>query len=151
MSTGDWSESDEPEIGARCLKLCREVIWNANDPEAPYTLRGVIQSLRPRTGYPTYLAQPVHLYAEFFGEAGERDVWFDLVRLVFDADGDLADEVEETVFGPFSLNLTPNLFVQGRWYVLRRVPFPAAGLYEFRLRIAGVSAPLIAERVQLEE
>lgn len=127
------------------------MIWNANDPEAPYTLRGVIHSLCPRTGYPTYLDQPLHLYVEYYGEAGEQDVWFDLVRLVFDDDGDLTDEVEETVFGPFSLNLLPNRFVQGRCYVLRRVPFPSAGLYEFRMRVGGVAEPLITQRVQLED
>ncbi len=150
MSTGDWSESEEPEIGARCLKLCREVIWNANDPEAPYTLRGVLRGFRPRSSFPAVTPQPVFVYAEYFGEAGEYDVWFDLVRLVMGDDGEMVDEADETTFGPYSLRLLPDLFAQGRSYVLRRVPFSEPGLYELRLRVGGVSQHLIAERLFVE-
>jgi hypothetical protein len=93
MSTADWSVNEEPEIGARCLKLCREVIWNANDPRAPYTLRGILYGFHPRAGFPFLYPHPLHLYAEFFGEAGEFDVRFDLVRFVSDEDGEIVDEV----------------------------------------------------------
>ena len=85
--------SDEPEVAARCLKLCREVIWNPNDPRAPYTLRGVLYGFHPRAGFPFVYPHPLHLYAEFFGEAGAYDVWFDLVRLVTDEDGEIVDEI----------------------------------------------------------
>jgi hypothetical protein len=54
------------------------------------------------------------------------------------------------VFGPFALRLLPDQFVQARQYVLRRVAFPTPGVYELRLRIGGVTASLVAERLFLE-
>ena len=125
--------------------------WNGSDPEAPYVLSGALHSFCPPQGYPAVSGHPFHLYVAFIGEGEEQDVWFDLVRLIHDEDGDVVDELEETAFGPFTLNLLPNRFVQGRWYVLRHVTLPVPGLCEFRLRLGGVEEPLLSERIQLEE
>lgn len=125
-------------------------MWNGSDLEAPYSLRGVVQRLRPRSGYPAVIPQPLYLYAEYYGESGELDVCVDLVRILMDDDGDVTDEVEEACYGPYSLTLHPGRFVQGRSYVLRALPLPEWGVYELRLRVAGVEAPLISERLHAE-
>ncbi len=145
------SDGDEPEIGARCLKVCREVIWNADDPDAPYTLRGVVQRFRPPPGYPAIYRRPVYLYVEYFGGSEECEIWFDLVRFVSDDDGEAVDEIELASFGPFVFNPDPGRFVQGRSYVVRSLPLPEPGVYELRLRIGGVGMPLITERLFAED
>lgn len=150
MSTGDWSESEEPEIGARGLTLCRRVEFDASHPDAPYTLRGILSVFHVRGRLPGVWREPVWLYVEFFGEPGDREVWFDLVRLVYDEGGQLVDEIEETSYGPYALSLLPGLFVQGRSYFLPRVPFTEAGIHEFRLHVAGVSDVLVSQRFLVE-
>ncbi len=113
-------EYGEPEIGARHLILCREVLWNAGAPDAPYTLRNVVHRVRLASGYPGVAPGPFYLYAEYYGEQGEFDVWIDLVRMTTDEDGDEVDEVEETCNGPYTLALHPDRFVQvGRMCCIR--------------------------------
>ena len=139
------------EIGARCLKLCREVLWNGSDLQAPYSLRGAFLRLRPGSEFPAVVRHPLYVYVEYYGSAGEYDVWVDLVRLVVDNDGDVIDESEEASYGPYSLELLPDLFVQGRSYVLRMLPLSEPGVYELRLRVGGVDHHLISERFIVEE
>jgi hypothetical protein len=151
MSTGDRTDGEEPDIAVRCLKLCREVIWNANDPDAPYTLRGVFHRIRPRAGYPSALDRSVSVHVEYDAGVGAYDVWLELVRLELDEEGEVADEVEETSFGPFVLTIDVERFVHGRMYVLRKFPLAGPGLYELRLRVSGVDSPLVTERLFAEE
>lgn len=151
MSNGDWTDGDEPDIGARCLKVCREVIWNGNDPDAPYTLRGVMQVFRPPSGFPAIYRRTVYLYVEYVGGSSELEVWFDLVRIISDEDGDEIDDVELASFGPFVLSPDPNRFVQGRSYAVRSLPLPESGVYELRLRVDGQVVPLITERLYAED
>ncbi len=47
MSTGGWQESEEPEIGARLLVMCREVRFDTASRYAPYTLHGLLSVLKP--------------------------------------------------------------------------------------------------------
>ncbi len=150
MSTGEWQEHEEPEIGARHLLLCREVIWNAHDAEAPYTLRGMLAAIQPTGEFPLVWDQPMSVFAQFFGAPGEYEVWVELVRLVFDESGEIHDEVEQATYGPFVIALEGTYFLRGRALFLRRVPFSAPGIYEFRLRAAGVFAPLASERLSVE-
>lgn len=148
MSTGDWQGGEEPDIGARCLIICREVLFDAGRPDTPYSLNGLLTEIRPRGHFPLVLGFPVSLFVEYFGQAGEYEVWIDLVRLTYDDDsGVVLDAVEEASYGPFVLNLLPDLFVQSRWYYLRKVPITEPGLHEFRLRVAGVSDPLYVQRL----
>jgi hypothetical protein len=92
----------------------------------------------------------VFLYTEFFGDAGEYEVWFDLIRFVMDRDGEIVDEIEDTCYGPYSMTMPSGVFVQGRSYPLRVLPFQAPGLHEFRLRVAGVFNVLAAVRFMVE-
>lgn len=147
MSTGDWSETDEPEIGARCLTLCQRVEFDGTNPVAPYSLRGVLSVLPVRSGFPAMWQESIWLYVEFFGAAGEYEVWFDLVRLVYDEEaGELVDEIEETVYGPYAATFPLDAFVHSRAYYLKKVPLNAPGLHELRLRVAGVSEVLFSQR-----
>ena len=63
---------------------------------------------------------------------------------------DESDVTEMTSFGPFDLAVLPNTFVCSRFYCLKHVPFPCAGLFEFQLRAAGIFEPLIALRIYVE-
>ena len=150
MSTGEWQEQEEPNIDARALMLCREVGFDPNHPYSPYILHGPLSLFRPTGDFPTVWHEPVYLYAEFFGDAGEHEVWFDLVRFVTDESGEVTDEVDEGCYGPFELQLSPATFIQGRSYPLRKLPFQAAGLHEFQLRIAGVYNVLASVRFFVE-
>lgn len=146
MSEADWSE--EPDIAARCLMVCREVVYDAGRPDAPYSLVGLTTELRPRGHFPLVLDAPLDLYVEYFGPPDEYEVWVELVRLVYDeGNGVILDEVEVASYGPYVLTLKPDLFVQSRWYHLRKVPLNEPGLHEFRLRVAGVSEPLAVQRL----
>ena len=65
---------DEMEIGARNLMLCRQVTYDANDIEAPYSLRNVLTRIRRNAAPSSLIKQPIYLYAEFFGEIGEYEI-----------------------------------------------------------------------------
>lgn len=148
MSNGEWTDGDEPDIGARCLMVCREVQFDGSQPESPYSLIGLVSDLRPRGHFPLVLDIPLSLFAEIFGTPGEYEVWIDLVRLEYDEEeGLIGDGTDEVCYGPYVLNLMPDVFVHSRWYHLRKVPFQQPGLHEFRLRVAGVSEPLFIQRL----
>ena len=144
-------DQSEPCLSARHLLICREVIYDGNNPVAPYTLRGMLTELRPFRAFPLVWNQPIYLFAQYFGEDGEFEVWFDLVQLVYDEADEVVDEVEEASYGPFMLHLAPGRFVHSRSYLLRRVPFTEPGVYEFRLRVAGVMEPLVSEHLLVED
>lgn len=148
MSTGDWSEGDEPEIGARGLTLCQRVEFHLGREDGPYTLHHVLTAFRPNGVFPLVLDLPLWLYTEYHGTPGEYEVWVDLVRLVYDPQtGEVLDEVEDTMYGPYKVNLPPDVFVHAKAYCLRKVPFTEPGLHEFRLRAAGAEEPLASLRV----
>ncbi len=147
MPEAGWTEPDEPDINARHLLLCREVVFDSNQPESPYTLRGMLTAIRMIKSFPSTTDEPVYLYVEYFGSAGYYEAWFDVEHLLYNGDGENDGEEPVGSYGPFDLKLFPEMFVHSRFYVLRRVPYPIAGIYEFRLRIAGIEEPLITQRL----
>ena len=150
MSTGDWQKQEEPEIGARHLLLCRDVAFDPAFPDSPYTARGFLSVFRLSGDVPAVWHDPVYLYVEFFGDPGVYEIWFDLVRFVFDESGDIADEIDEGCYGPFDLRLPPAMFIQGRSYPLKKLPLTGPGVYEFQLRVAGKSEVLLSTRFLVE-
>lgn len=105
--------------------LCREVGFDLAFSYSPYILRGPLSLFRPTGPFPLVWHEPAYLCAEFFGDAGEYEVWFDLVRFVVNDDGEVVDEVDETCYGPFAMTMPAGVFVQGRSYPLRVLPFQA--------------------------
>jgi hypothetical protein len=150
MSTGEWSEREEPDIAARHLLLCREVTWNSADTEARYSLLGLFTDIRPKGTFPLVWDRPLYTFVQFFGSPGEYEVWIELVRLVQDETGEILDETEAVVFGPFDLKIATPFFIHGRSFYLKTVPFDAPGLFEFRIRVAGVYDVLVTERLFVE-
>lgn len=139
----------EPPIQARCLKVCREVIYDPHDEEAPYSLRAVISHLRPHDdlGYPLCM-ESLMVYVELFGEPG-RHLTRVVVVLI-----DPSEEVPDQVVATFDwkpARVRPGLFVDGAKFQLMQIPFDIPGLYEFRFMLDGYEDPLIAERIQLME
>ncbi len=138
---------DELEIGARNLMLCRQVTYDTNDIAAPYSLHHVLTRIRRVMNTSALITQPIYLYAEFFGAPGDYEIWIDLVEIGYDAG---SGEAEVTSFGPFDLTVLPDTFVCSRFYCLKHVPFPNAGVFEFRLNAAGVFEPLTTHRFYVE-
>lgn len=144
-------DHSEPSLTARHLLICREVLYDGNNPVAPYTLCSMLTVLHPDRPFPILWSEPICLFAQYFGPEGEFEVWVDLVRLVYDEADEVVDEFEETSYGPFVLGMMPGRFIQSRFYLLRRVPFTEPGVYEFRLRVAGVTEPLATEHLLVED
>ena len=107
-------------------------------------------TVRPRGDFPLTWDKPMYAFAQFYGQPGECEVWIEEVRLVQDDSGEIVDEDEPVAFGPFVVTLDGPYFVHGRAFFLRKVPFTAPGLYEFRLRVAGLFNVVIAERLLVE-
>jgi len=150
MSTGEWTEHEEPDIAARHLLLCREVVWNSGDPESRYSLIGLYTDIRPKGTFPLVWDRPLYTFVQFFGSLGEYEVWIEVVRLVQDDEGEFVDETEAVVFGPFEIAITKIAFLHGRSFPLKKVPFDAPGYFEFRVRVAGAYDVIIAERLFVE-
>ena len=125
-------------------------MWNSADAEARYNLIGLLTSIAPRGEFPFRLEQPLYAFVQFFGEPGKHEVWIEMVHLIQDESGEVIDEYEALEFGPFELNITGRFFVHDRAFCLRKVPFDSPGLYEFRIRIAGVYDALATERLFVE-
>ncbi len=139
---------DEMEIGARNFVLCRGVTFDAKHPDAPYTLHNLLSAVRPYSSGVASRSLPIFAYVEYFGPAGDYEVWIDLVTLEYDTYG---EETEVTNYGPFLLSIRGGEFVQGRFYCLRLVPFLTGGIYEFQLRIAGMDQAIIIQTIFAEE
>lgn len=48
----DEMDQSEPSLLARHLLICREVIYDGDNPHAPYTLRSMLTELRPFRAFP---------------------------------------------------------------------------------------------------
>jgi hypothetical protein len=124
MSTGGTT----PPV-VRHLLLCQYIVWDKDNPAAPYTLQGVVTALSwepPGDG----LLESLWVFAKASGDPGEYEVWLDLVPL--DDAGE--DAGEGTTFGPLVWSIPEGVYAHSRAWVLRNIPFPTPGVYEFRLR-----------------
>lgn len=142
---------DEPEIGVRNFILCRGVTFDATHPDAPYTLHNLLSTVRIVELEVLSTTKPVFAYAEYFGPAGDYEIWIDVVFLGYD--GMMRDVEDEDVagYGSFDVRLTEKRFVHGRCYFLRHIPLSLPGIYEFQLKAAGVFEPLISQRLLVED
>ena len=139
---------EELEIGARHFILCRGVTFDVTHPKAPYTLHNLLSTVHADRPGPLLTTNPIFAYVEYFGPAGDYEVWIDLVCLEYDTYG---EETEVTNYGPFLLSIRDGEFVHGRFYCLRRVPFQTGGIYEFQLRVAGTYQPIVSQTIFVEE
>jgi hypothetical protein len=138
----------DPPIAARHLLVCREVLFDPFDAEAPYSLRGVVTHLTPDAiGFPL-CCEVLWVYIELFGEPGRYVVRVELVALDEDG-GDLGPPVVVRDWTP--VRVRPEKFVEGVRLQLYQTVFPDPGLYEFRLVLDGFDQPLIVERFKLED
>jgi hypothetical protein len=115
----------------RHLLLCQDVVYEFDNPAAPYSLQGVVTALGPEPGVGYPLRQDLlWVFAQASGDPGEYELWIDLVPL--DDDGD--DAGEGTSFGPWVLIVHEGVYVESRAWRLRNIPFAGPRVYEFRLR-----------------
>jgi hypothetical protein len=63
------------------------------------------------------------------GDPGDYQIWIDLVPV--DEDGE--DIGEETTYGPCTLIIHEDVFIESRGWKLLNLPFAAPGLFEVRL------------------
>lgn len=114
----------------RRVIVCRKVEVTNPGPNQEYAIRGIIDLLRPPAGrtFP-YRERGLWVFAQFVDGAGTHPVVLDVVRVGIDS---------ETLIK--SYRLPPVHMTRGRFFVLNRayrlpdVPFPEAGIYEFRVR-----------------
>jgi len=139
---------EELEIGARSFVLCRGVTFDGAHRQAPYSLHQLLSTVSVVEAELLTLTKPIYAYVEYFGPAGDYEVWIDLVSLEYN---ELGEETEMTNYGPVSLRLPEGKFVHGRCYCLQHVPLLGTGLYEFRIQVAGQYHPIIHQSLFLEE
>ena len=141
---------EDLEIGARNLILCRNVTFDARHPEGPYTLHNLLSTVRAVDPEAISSALPIYAYVEYFGAAGEYQLWIDVVAIEYD---EVSEETIEDIatYGPFDLNLRGDSFVEGRFYCLRHLPLTRTGICEFRVKLAGVFETVILQRLYVEE
>ena len=118
-------------------------IWRLRIRYTAYFLR-CVPVPRDRLAKP----KPIFAYVEYFGPAGDYEVWIDLVRLEYD---EVGEQIEVTNYGPFALFVPDGKFVHRRYYCLRNVPLSATGLHEFQLRIAGAYHTIITRTLFVED
>lgn len=118
-----------------------------SSPGAAFSLRGLIVSVQPHddVGYPIIM-EDLAVFAQFWGEQGEYRIWLALYEIPDDG-----EPVRVADHGLFSIRVRPGRFVEGLHMRLRKVPFPRAGLYEFRMGLDGGAEPLLTERLLLKE
>jgi hypothetical protein len=138
---------DEPDLNARHLLVCRDVIYEPDFVWAAHTLRGLVVSLRPGDddGYPV-IAEHLWLFAQVYGTPGEYEVWVELVRI----DPETDEGIFVARYGPSRLTVSVGRFVDNKGWRLPKIPFDVPGVYEFRLYVEGRGDPLAAERLRLE-
>ena len=140
------SDGAQPELSARHLLVCQEVLYDPFQFGAAYSLRGLITTISPRDdiGFPL-AAEKLTLFAQVFGSPGTYPVGIDLVEVEEEDD----EGTRVASLGPFLLTVRPGRFVEGVVFPLSNVPFPRPGVYEFRLRRGHDNELVIAERVLL--
>ena len=138
------------EIGARNFVLCGGVTFDAKHPEAPYTLHRLLSTVRAVDTEAMKSSLPIYAYVEYFGAAGEYQLWIDVVAIEYDERSEEAIE-DIATYGPFDLNLRGDSFVEGRFYCLRHLPLTRTGICEFRVKLAGVFETVILQRLYVEE
>lgn len=123
------SDGHSPPV-VRHLLLCQHIEYDANNPAAAYSLRGLVTALVPEPGdsFPLLLPE-LWVFFQSFGDPGGYQLWIDLVPV--DEDGE--PRGEETTWGPHILLIHEGVYVESRGWKLLNLPFAAPGEYEVRL------------------
>jgi hypothetical protein len=122
----------------RHLLLCQHIGYDLD--KRTYSLDDLITALEPGGQYP-FVVDELWVFIQAFGDPGQYDLWFSLVRV--DEEGDGVDE--ETMFGPWVLIIHADVYIESRGWKLLNIPFPAPGLYEVQVHCG----PDILAREQL--
>jgi hypothetical protein len=139
------------ELSCRRFLLCHTVWYDAENPEAGHSLGRVVVSIRPPEVATYPFALPwLFAYGQLHGDPGDHSLRIRLVRIEPDGYDD-EQEVGVKEFGPFVLQVTGEELADAFAVAIRRVPFPAPGLYEFQLWADGTDEPLARERIQAKE
>jgi hypothetical protein len=111
----------------RHLLLCQHIGYDTGNPEAPYSLHGLVSQLAPEADdeFPLMLPE-LFVFFQAFGDAGDYQIWIDLIPV--DENGDPVGE--EVTYGPCVLVIRETSGLESRGWRLLNLPFAAAGLYE---------------------
>ena len=144
---------DEPTLYHRHLILCR-TIWYTGDLDDGFSLGRLIVHIRPRDGvFPFRSAIRLFLFAQLFGDPGEYTVRIHIRRVTLDEETG-EEEVLETdapAYGPWTIALYGEEYVEGFAFPLNRLPFREPGLYELQLTVDEIDGWYAAERVDVRE
>jgi hypothetical protein len=137
----------EPDIACRHLIICRTIWYDPASPDDGYSLGRIVVNIRPDPGdeLPFTVAR-LFAYVQLYGELGDNDLRVQLVRVSWDEEGiEQSDEV--ATWGPFACPITGLDLVETHGFVLAKVPFEKAGLFEFQLWVDGHPEPIGWERI----
>lgn len=139
------TNDDPPEVFHRHLILCRTV-WFTGDLDDGFSLGRLVVHLRPRGGeFPFRCDTRLFLFAQLFGTPGEYTVRARLVRVIVDDD----EPTDGHDYGPWTIALYGEEFVESFAFPLEWVPFPEPGVYEFQLSVDEVEGWYAAEQVEV--
>ncbi len=127
----------------RRVIVCRKVEVTDPGPNQAYTVRGVVNSIRPRAGvsFP-FREKELWVFIQYADGAGTHRPTLELVRHRLES-----EEVVST-WSLSPIHLTSRRFaVLSRAHKLRGIPFPEPGIYEFRVRC---DANVAGDEVRLE-
>lgn len=147
----EWAEDLPPNFGARNVTLCEQVEYDLENPDTPFTLRGVRSVFWVSTGFPAVWRETVWVYVEFFGNPGTYEFWVEVGLVEPTGTNPTKPDAMDLSFGPYRVRLMPGEFVNGKAYRLRSLKFPAPGLYELTVRAAGFPSPLTTHRIFVED
>jgi hypothetical protein len=129
---------------------CHTVRYDDVDEDAGYTIERVIVHVRPddANGFPA--RQPrLCLFAQLFGTPGDYTLRVRLLRLRVNDDEEAVATRRD--FGPWTVQISGEHYVQCFAMALTNVWFPEPGVYEFQLWVDGFDDPLGRERIQARE
>jgi hypothetical protein len=136
-------------LGMRHLIVCDDVIHNPAAPGRSYSLKNLVNWMRPEDdyGYPLTV-EGIMVYSQVWGDKGDYPIWVAIVRLAGDV-GEVEDE-QVGYYGPWSLTIFENEFVETVYWQMHQITFPMPGVYEIRVMMENGSE-LGSVRIALKE
>lgn len=142
---------DEPRV-LNCAHFiaCHSVRYDNEDADAGCTLERVIVHARPSDakGFPFRIAR-MCLFAQLFGTPSEYTLRVRLHRIKAVDDEDVIETRRD--FGPWSIALVGESYVECYALPITDVWFSEPSVYEFQLWADGFDSPLARERIQARE
>lgn len=147
----DGFVNEPPNVVCSHFLACHRVWYDNTNPDAGWSLAGVIVHIRPSEGqdYPFRFPR-LFLYTQLHGTPGEYTARARYLRIGIDDDG---EELEDELgwHGPWDIAIPGENYVECFGFPVVGILLPRDGVYEFQLWIDGFEEPLARERIEARE